>query len=248
MSLCKHCISGVRHEGTPAGKFEEVGGIRTYVATPTVDYPKDKVLLYLTDIFGPDLLNHQLLADDFAINGFKVYVPDLFNGDACPADSLEPGSSFDLMAWIGKHGADTTAPIFDAVIGALKTQGITRIGTTGYCYGGRGCFDLAIANRTNVTVVAHPSLLRVPEDLEAYEAKSQAPLLINSCQIDSQFPITAQEIADKLLTGFGPGYKRTYSAGCTHGFAVRGDLSDPVVKAGKENVFKATVEFLIEHL
>lgn len=59
---------------------------------------------------------------------------------------------------------------------------------------------------------------------KAYEAKSQAPLLINSCQIDSQFPITAQEIADKLLTGFGPGYKRTYSAGCTHGFAVRGDL------------------------
>ena len=56
--------------------------------------------------------------------------------------------------------------------------------------------------------------------------KSKAPLLINSCEVDSQFPPAAAEKADEILGDgkFIPGYKRTYWDGCTHGFAVRGDL------------------------
>lgn len=34
--------------------------MKVYVATPTQDYPKDKVLLYLTDVFGIELINHQV--------------------------------------------------------------------------------------------------------------------------------------------------------------------------------------------
>jgi hypothetical protein len=54
------------------GKWELIGGVNSYVATPTVDYPKHKAILFLTDVFGPQLVNAQLLADDFARNGFKV--------------------------------------------------------------------------------------------------------------------------------------------------------------------------------
>ena len=43
-------------------------------------------------------------------------------------------------------------------------------------------------------------------------------------------------------------YQREYFAGCEHGFAVRGDLTKPEVKAGKEGAFKATVEFFLKHL
>jgi hypothetical protein len=73
---------------------------------------------------------------------------------------------------------------------------------------------------------------------------------MNSCTIDTQFPHEAQKLADDILGGgkFTPGYKREYFEGCTHGFAVRGDLSDPKVKAGKEGSFKATVEWMIAHL
>lgn len=57
-----------------------------------------------------------------------------------------------------------------------------------------------------------------------------------------------QAQADALLGGgaFAPGYKRNYFEGCAHGFAVKGDLSDPVVKAAKEGAFKGTVEWLFE--
>ncbi|KAK7050314.1 hypothetical protein R3P38DRAFT_1743046 [Favolaschia claudopus] len=55
MSFCKDCVKGVTHEGTPEGKIDPIGGVRCYVATPTVDYPKDKVVLFLTDVFGLEL-------------------------------------------------------------------------------------------------------------------------------------------------------------------------------------------------
>ncbi|KAH7885747.1 Alpha/Beta hydrolase protein [Phlebopus sp. FC_14] len=249
MSLCKHCISGVTHEGTPTGKIETIGSVTCYVATPTVDYPKDKVVLYLPDVFGIELNNAQLLADDFAKNGFKVVAIDYLNGDRIPPDAMN-GGNFDLWGWLKNHGAEQTRPALDKVIAALKEEGVTTFGATGYCFGGRYTFDLAFDNIIKVAVVAHPSLLKVPEDLEKYKVTAKAPLLINSCTTDQMFPTEAQAQADAILSGgsFAPGYKREYFDGCSHGFAVRGDMSDPKVKAGKEGAFKATVEFFIEHL
>ncbi|KZT25121.1 alpha/beta-hydrolase [Neolentinus lepideus HHB14362 ss-1] len=258
MSFCKDCISGVRHQGTPEGKIETIGGVESYVATPTVDYPKNKVILFLTDVFGYYLDNNKLLADDFAKNGFKVIVPDYLHGDPIAADALDGKTDFDLFAWFsgkyakdGKgHGPDVTRPILDKVIAALKEQGVTDFGVAGYCFGGRYCFDLAFDNVAKAVMVAHPSLLKTPDDLEKYAATSKAPLLINSCEVDQQFPIEAQAKADEILGGgkFAPGYERAYWDGCVHGFAVRGDISNPKVKTGKEGAFKNTVEFMLKYL
>jgi len=250
MSFCEHCVRGVTHEGEPTGKWEEINGVKSYVATPSSDYPKDKVLLFLTDIFGPDLPNSRLLADDFASNGFKTVVPDILNGDPVPPDALNPGSTYDLMKWFPDHGADKTRPTIDKVIEGLKKEGVTSFGVLGYCFGARYCFDLAFDGVPKTVAVAHPSLLKVPEDLEKYFSTSKAPILFNTCTTDPQFPLEAQAKADEIFGNgkFAPGYKREYWEGCTHGFAIRGDLSDPKVKAGKEGAFKATVEFMIKNL
>jgi len=251
MSFCKDCVKGVQHEGTPTGKIEKIGGIECYVATPTSDYPKDKALLFLTDVFGHVLPNAQLLADDFAANGFYTVVPDYLHGDAIPADAMGPGKNFDIGAWFGNnHGQEGTRPILDAVIKALKEQGITAFGATGYCFGGRYAVDLALENITKAIVISHPSLLEVPGDFEKLKAQSNNPILINSCEEDGMFPPEKQKITDELLGNgqYKPGYVREYFPGCSHGFAVRGDLSKPEVKAGKEGAFKAAVEFLIKHV
>ncbi|KAK7060048.1 dienelactone hydrolase endo-1,3,1,4-beta-D-glucanase [Favolaschia claudopus] len=250
MSFCKDCVKGVTHEGTPEGKIETIGGVECYVATPTVDYPKDKVVLYLTDVFGLNLVNNKLLSDDFAKNGFKVITPDLFNKDTVPLDAFNPGVNFDLMAWFGKgqHDQAHTRPIIDKVISALKADGVTSIGATGYCFGGRYVFDLAFDGVISVAVTAHPSMLQVPADLEKYASTAKAPLLINGCEMDDMFPVAAQEKADEIFKGFAPGYKREYFAGCHHGFATRGDLTDPKVNAAKEDAFKATVEWFIKYM
>lgn len=83
MSLCVKCIKGVTHEGTPKGevwvfscfrwslqwvraKFEEligcwerIGGVDTYVATPSNTHSENTAILFLTDAFGPQLVNSQ---------------------------------------------------------------------------------------------------------------------------------------------------------------------------------------------
>ena len=84
---------------------------------------------------------------------------------------------------------------------------------------------------------------------QKYLATSKVPLLLNTCTNDFSFPLEAQAKADEIFGDgkFAPGYKREYFEGCTHGFAVRGDLKDPKVKAGKEGAFRSTVEWLIKY-
>ncbi|RPD64157.1 dienelactone hydrolase endo-1,3,1,4-beta-D-glucanase [Lentinus tigrinus ALCF2SS1-7] len=242
--LCDQCFQGVRHEGQPEGKIEKIGGVECYVATPTGDYLKNKVVLFLTDVFGIPLINNKLLADDFARNGYRTVIPDLFQGDARPADTI--GSvDFDRKAWVARHGPESWIPAVEGTVATLQAEGVTWIGTTGYCFGAPPVWHLALKGISKVNVVSHPSRLRVPEDLEEYRDKARAPLLINSCEFDPTFPPESQKIADEIFGNgkFGPGYERTYWEGCTHGFAVRGDLSDPKVKAGLEGAFEATVNF-----
>ncbi|KAH9998000.1 dienelactone hydrolase endo-1,3,1,4-beta-D-glucanase [Russula vinacea] len=234
MSFCKDCISGVRYEGTAEGTYEEINGIKTYVAAPKVDHPKDKAVIYLTDIFGLELPNNLALV-----------APDLFEGDPAPPDALT--GTFDLPTWLGKHSAEHTRKRVRKVIENLKGKDITVYGATGYCYGARLVFDLAFDNVIHAAVVAHPALLE-PKDFDTYIEKSKVPILINSCEEDNTFPKSFAEAADKKFEGFAPGYRRTYYEGASHGFAVRGDVSKPTVKAAKEGAFKESVQWFIKYL
>ncbi|KAF5360037.1 hypothetical protein D9758_007640 [Tetrapyrgos nigripes] len=238
-------FEGFTHEGTPTGTVESINGIPSYVATPEGDYDKTKVLLFLTDIFGHELNNARLLADDFARNGYKTVIPDYLNGDPIPTAAFD-GGKFDLMAWLGKHGQDVTRPPLDKVIEGLKGQGVSKFAATGYCFGARYVFDLAFENIITVSIVSHPSLLQVPADLEKYTQVSKAPLLINSCSIDQMFPIEASQKADEIFGDgkFAPGYKRAFFEGMHHGFATRGDITKKDQKEAKEGAFKEAVMWL----
>ncbi|KAI0313050.1 Alpha/Beta hydrolase protein [Amylostereum chailletii] len=247
MSFCDRCFEGVRHEGTPTGSVESINGIATYVASPPEGITTTKAILFLTDVFGLALQNNLLLADDFARNGFKVYMPDLFDGDPVPVNAFEPGGPpFDRERFHAAHSFPITTERVRAVLEALPAQGITRVGATGYCYGARLVFDFAFLGKIDAAVVTHPSALEVA-DLEKY-ASTTTPLLINSCDVDKPFPKEKQEAADELLKDFKPGYKRAHWAGCTHGFAVRGDMNIPEVKAGKEGAFKEAVDWFNTYL
>ena len=103
------------------------------------------------------------MADDFARNGFKTIVPDILGGDPL-SDEIMRSGTFDRPAWMAKHGTESWADPVDKVVAALKESGVTRFGTTGYCFGAQPAFYLAIKNTSHVTVVSHPSRLRIPED------------------------------------------------------------------------------------
>ena len=42
------------------GKWEKIAGVDCYISTPSGDYAKETVLLFLTDAFGPQLPNNQV--------------------------------------------------------------------------------------------------------------------------------------------------------------------------------------------
>ncbi|KAF8592231.1 dienelactone hydrolase [Ramaria rubella] len=238
-TLCPDCVSGVRHEGTPTGKIEKIGGVDVYVASPTSEYSKEKALLFLPDALGVPLDNSQ------------TYIIDLFGEDPIPLTVLETGwGSFDVKSWSQRHGEPATRPILDSVIAELKERGVKEFAAIGYCFGGKYVVNLAQDNIIKVGAVSHPSLLQIPADLEKLLAQSKAPFLVNSCDIDQQFTAEACVTADKLLGDgkYTPGYKRVHWEGCTHGFAVRGDMTDPKVKAGKEGSFKETAIWIKKYL
>lgn len=85
---------------------------------------------------------------------------------------------------------------------------------------------LAHENAIKAGVFTHPSRLKVPDDFNALLEKSNVPVLFNTCEVDNAFPAESQAKADEFLGGgkYKPGYQRTYWPGCTHGFAVRGDM------------------------
>ena len=67
-------------------------------------------------------------------------MPDVFSGEPVPVEILKADNSlsdFDFHAWRGKHTDEITLSILEKVINALKADGVTSIGATGYCFGGR---------------------------------------------------------------------------------------------------------------
>ncbi|KAH8926600.1 alpha/beta-hydrolase [Atractiella rhizophila] len=245
MSLCKACISGVRHEGEATGTLENINGIECYVGRPTVEYPKNKVLLFLTDISSLGLLNNKLLVDDFAKNGFYTVLPDLFDGEYCPPNALN-NKEFDLWGWFSRHGFDVSKPKVLKVVDGLKAQGFEIYGAVGYCYGGKLVSALAQDGIIKAGVMNHPSMLEFPTEMEKLKAAG-IPILYNTCETDDMMGPEKQKIADEVF-GDAEFYKRNYYAGASHGFSNRGDITNPAVKFAKEDAFQQGVEWLIRWL
>ena len=65
------CWTGFKHTGTPEGRVEPLGGLDTYIAEPPAGAagPHNRVLLFLSDVFGPFFINNKLLQDYFASSG-----------------------------------------------------------------------------------------------------------------------------------------------------------------------------------
>lgn len=79
------------------------------------------------------------MADQFAANGYAVFMPDLFHGDAL---SLSRPADFDFPKWLREgtdgtgrgHGVDSVDPVVEETIALAKAKGFTKIGVVAYCF------------------------------------------------------------------------------------------------------------------
>ncbi|KAL6412416.1 esterase/lipase [Ilyonectria robusta] len=120
------CYQGVKHKGQPHGHVETVGETETYIVEPKSS--NGFGLIFLTDIIGHKFVNAQLIADQFAANGYTVLIPDLFHCDPVPLNA--DMATFSLPDWMqGKlgaknipHIAETVDPVVAASVKFLKEK------------------------------------------------------------------------------------------------------------------------------
>ncbi|KAH8927908.1 alpha/beta-hydrolase [Atractiella rhizophila] len=227
MSLCRHCLSGFVHVGTTIGHIETINGLACYLSSPNVAVsPKEKTLLLLPDVFGIEHINNQLLADNFARKGWKVVVPDYFDGRPIPQEEFNSGT-FDVGAWLKDgHGEEETSALLEKVLSGLKSQGVEKYVAVGYCFGGKYVSYLAQKHTSSLRAGAfcHASLLDFPTEPQALQATG-LPLLFVTAEEQKPIGPEQRKLLDDTFAG-AQNYSRKHYDG-PHGFAVRGDFNDP---------------------
>jgi dienelactone hydrolase len=167
------CTIGVKHDGEAKGELKTVNGSMSLPYPPFlqiayISLPESKdtstAIIILPDVIGHEFINAQLIADQFAANGYYVVMPDLFQGDPVKLNRPE---DFDIMAWLQKGGPegkghlpDSVDPIVEKTLAYMKEQGAKKIGAVGYCFGGKYVARfLAKGKGVDVGYTAHPSFV-----------------------------------------------------------------------------------------
>jgi len=238
------CKSGFQWSGTPSGTESTIAGNKTYVAGDN----KDVAILMIHDVFGWTLPNLRLLADHFAKEAdATVYLPDFFDGEVVTPETMEDPKkreAFDIMAFIGRNGKEKRFPEMVAVTKELKSKH-KKIGAIGYCYGGWAVFQLGAKGMNLVDAIstAHPSLATKEEI-----SNIGVPVQILAPETDQMLTPELKEFCNSTIPTLGVEYDYQYFPGLSHGFAARGDPSNPAEKKGLERAKNAAVHWFAQHL
>lgn len=240
--FCSKCLSGSLHTGTPLGSVSAVAGIETYVA-PAPSAVSGSTIVLITDVFGYELPNVRLLADEYSRAGYNAVVPDIFHGDNMAFDALDSAANLDelfgiLGPWLKNHGSETVTPVLDAVLDKLRRDG-QKIGVVGFCFGGKYAFHYAATDKVDAVCAMHPSLIDLPNDAQAVKK----PISIHVASTDEIYNAEKSKQAAQIFEKNKVPYEnRIYDGeGVGHGFAVRGDLTKSSPKAAKEEAIAASI-------
>jgi len=258
-------VTGHLHSGVEKGSVTKLAGFDCYETGPSSG-DKSKVILFVTDVFGWQLTNTRLLADEFAQAGFYVYIPDLLDGDVVSADLLntivprDPDnvSTVDkaknaaltgaaLGPWILKHREDVVRPkIVEALKAITATPGVGKIGAIGFCWGARyTCLLGGKESLVHAVVANHPTFLAIPAEVEALTTPTQFNIGTKDAMVDLS---GIQTIKDVLAKKSDVASEVNVFDGAVHGFTVRGDLEKETEKKQKEEAANNAIRWFQKHL
>ncbi|KIW66121.1 hypothetical protein PV04_08325 [Phialophora macrospora] len=269
MGAC--CLSGAVHQGTPQGREDTIGGLPTYIAEPS-DKSTAKTVVFIVDIFGWKFKNVRLLADQYAKAGFYCYIPDVHEGDSLPIEflqSIEPPlkqkeqeglidkakETVDVMAtlgpWLVKHREAVAEPIISGFINTVRTiPGTNKIGTIGFCWGGRYSILQAHARKegqiggVDAAYACHPSLLSIPADLIPVAKPTSVAVGEKDSLLDMK---SVEQIKETLEKTGVPTEVKVYKDQ-VHGFALRSDWSSDEDKKAMDDAEKQGIEWFKKYL
>ena len=224
-------------------------------------------------VFGWKFKNVRLLADSYAKAGFYCYIPDTHEGDSLPIELLqdiEPplpvreslsvvekgvktakvGAT--LGPWLAKHREAVVKPIIDGFIRTVRmTPGTDKVGTIGFCWGGRYAILSAQGGGdepgqgVDAAYACHPSLLAIPADLEPVTKPLSLALGDKDSLLGQKEIGQVQETLGKLTTV--PHEIRIYEDQI-HGFTLRGDFTSEKEKKAMDDAEQQGVEWFQKYL
>lgn len=264
---CDDCGKGTIWVGEPKGVEIQLNNnsISVYHAKPSEE--SDKAVLYLHDIAGWKFNNSRLLADKLAAEtGFHVFIPDLFEGEIINGgdftfmekavrkpqgiiDNIVSKFHFVIAAptvihFVQKFPLKRVQPTLDLTIQEIKKMGITKIGTVGYCFGGKLVFALAQQKKVDCLVSAHPSLPNLPGGVEGISC----PLLLICAEKDYLLSRKKAEEIIKIARNSNSHAELSFYDGVSHGFAVRGNDEDPLCREACEKSTQETINWFRQYL
>ncbi|KAI1264310.1 dienelactone hydrolase [Xylariaceae sp. FL1019] len=227
-------VSIIAHDGESVGVETVHNNVTLYVTGS----PSDKAVLYLTDIYGIQLAQNRLLADSFGRAGYFVVAPDLFNGTPSTLD-LNEMTPNQLDTFLATATPEDTDALIATGVDYLRTvKNITKIATTGYCFGGRFAFRWTSGKGMNVGFAAHPSNLQ-DEEISAITGG----VGVAAADGDTMMPPARRSEIEALLLNTTQPYELSLYSGVAHGFGVRANVSDPRQKYAKEQAFFQAVRW-----
>ncbi|KAH3684747.1 hypothetical protein WICPIJ_004278 [Wickerhamomyces pijperi] len=152
-----------------------------------------------------------------------------------------------MSNWAPRHTNEITRPIFESFLKALHDDLKPEfLGLIGYCFGAKFVIQqLTETGYATVGALAHPSRITIEE-----VAAVTKPILISASEIDRTFTRELRYQTEEKLVEIGADFKIDLFAAkgkITHGYAVRGDISDRDIKYAKEKTFQDQLSYL-EHL
>jgi len=228
------------------GKYETIGGLKTYVTGPA---NASKALFFIFDIFGyypQSLQGADILSTSDKDHTYQVFMPDFFEGKPAdiswyPPDTKEKGEklgNFFQTTGAPPKAASRISPLLKEI--EKQYPSIKTWGVVGFCWGGKVVSITSSTDSTPFTAAAecHPAMV---DPADATGIKIPLCLLASQDEpVEDVKKFEANLKGEKHVETFGDQI---------HGWmAARADLDNAKVKQEYERGYKTLLEFFAKHL
>ncbi len=172
------------------GEMTQLNSVPGYLATPAGDGPFP-ALLVIQEWWGLDAQTKSI-ADRFAAEGYLAFSPDVYHGELAAL-----GDGDKAMSLVQKYGAgapDDLEKVFEGFQAHPQCSG--KIGSVGFCFGGRMSLILGIRRPLNAVCTFYGGGMQTIFD---QMHTLHAPVLGLFGDADQSIPVGTVEEFDKLL-------------------------------------------------
>ncbi|WFD42431.1 carboxymethylenebutenolidase [Malassezia psittaci] len=247
-------VPAVESKYTPKGIVQELNGKTCYIVG---DRTATKAIVAIYDIFGFHSSSQQGADILAALTGCRVYLPDLFDGNPLPLDTI-PADTQEKQTRMSSCKTRATDQVFTGLgnpiryseqltsLGNyLKSQGYKSVGLYGLCWGSKPAAIVSSQDTPySALVLIHASLLE-PDDAK----KITIPTANFTSSHEDNDVIRAFNAEAKANPSIGSTFVTHHYPDAHHGFAgARADLEDNSLRASFQDVYQRTANFFLQHL